>query len=255
LMLAHSGLPSSLQEYLDFSMICQAEGLKFGIEHYRRRKFHCSGTLFWQWNDCWPGLSWSVLDYYLFPKAGYFYVKRAYAPILASFKEEVDGVSLWITNDTLEDFSDTVTVFHGDFSGRKLYEEMLEVRVPANASLKVKHFPFDELGVEDSRQEYLAVCSQSGRFCDNRHFFVEVKDLLRPKPDLKVGIAEGSDGKYEVRVATDVYAYFVKLVVPIEGTRFSDNYFDLFPGQERVIEVWNKADRRLAQNDIAVSCL
>jgi len=255
LMASCTGLPTTLEQYIDFSMIAQAEGLKFGIEHYRRRKFHCSGTLFWQLNDCWPGLSWSVLDYYLFPKAGYFYAKRAYAPILASFKEEVDGVSLWITNDTLEDFSDTVTVFQGDFSGRKLYEEILEVRVPANASLKVKHLSFVELRIEDPRREYLAVCSQSGRFYDNRHFFVEVKDLVRPKPDLKVEIAEGSDGKYEVGVTTDVYAYFVKLVVPIEGTKFSDNYFDLFPGQERVIEVWNEAGRRLEESDIAVGYL
>jgi len=255
LMALCTGLPTTLEQYVDFSMIAQAEGLKFGIEHYRRRKFHCSGTLFWQLNDCWPGLSWSVLDYYLFPKAGYFYAKRVYAPVLASFKEEEDGVSLWITNDTLEEFSDTVTVFHGDFAGRKLYEEMLAVRVPANASVKVRHFSLDELGTEDPRREYLAVCSPSGRFYDNRHFFVEVKDLVRPKPDLKVEIAKGRDGKYEVRVATDVYAYFVKLVVPIEGTKFSDNYFDLFPGQERVIEVWNEAGRRLEENDIAVGCL
>lgn len=254
-MLAHTGLPNSLQEYLDLSMICQAEGLKFGIEHYRRRKFHCSGTLFWQLNDCWPGLSWSVLDYYLFPKAGYFYVKRAYAPVLASFKGEVDGVSLWITNDILEEFVDTVTVFHGDFSGQKLYEEVLEVRVPANASVKVQHLSFDELGIEDPRQEYLAVRSRSGSFPDNRHFFAEVKDLKQPKPNLTVKITEGNDGKYEVRVATDNYAYFVRLVVPIEGTKYSDNYFDLFPGQERVIEIWNEAGRRLEENDIEVGCL
>jgi beta-mannosidase len=254
LMLAHTSLPNSMREYLDFSMVCQAEGLKFGIEHYRRRKFHCSGTLFWQLNDCWPGLSWSVVDYYLFPKASYFFVKRAYAPVLASFKGEVHGVSLWITNDSLEDFVDTVTVFHGDFSGRDPCEQILEVRVPANASAKVRQFSFDELGIEDPRQEYLAVRSQTGSFPDNRHFFVEVKALKQPRPNLRVKMTEESNGKYEVRVATDTYAYFVRLVVPLEGTRFSDNYFDLSPGEERVIEVRNGADRRLEENDIAVSC-
>ena len=38
-------------------MTCQAEGLKFGIEHYRRRQPHCSGTLIWQFNDPWPGFT------------------------------------------------------------------------------------------------------------------------------------------------------------------------------------------------------
>ncbi len=85
-MLTVTGLPRGLEEYIDFSMIAQAEGLKFGIEHFRRRKPHCSGTLFWQLNDCWPVLSWSVLDYYGFGKAGYYYARRAYAPVIASFK-------------------------------------------------------------------------------------------------------------------------------------------------------------------------
>jgi len=126
--------------------------------------------------------------------------------------------------------------------------------VPANASAKVRQFSFDELGIEDPRQEYLAVRSQTGSFPDNRHFFVEVKALKQPRPNLRVKMTEESNGKYEVRVATDTYAYFVRLVVPLEGTRFSDNYFDLSPGEERVIEVRNGADRRLEENDIAVSC-
>jgi hypothetical protein len=46
LMLTVTGLPRDLEEYIDFSMIAQAEGLKFAIEHFRRRKPHCSGTLF-----------------------------------------------------------------------------------------------------------------------------------------------------------------------------------------------------------------
>ena len=75
----------------DYSMLAQAEGLKFGIEHYRRRKPHCSGTLIWQLNDCWPVLSWSIVDYYGFGKAGYFYTRRAYAAVMASFQKGNDG--------------------------------------------------------------------------------------------------------------------------------------------------------------------
>ena len=85
-----TGVAGDLDEFVDFSMIAQAEALKFGIEHFRRRAPHCSGTLVWQLNDCWPVLSWALLDYHGFGKAGYYAVKRAFAPVLASFKVE-DG--------------------------------------------------------------------------------------------------------------------------------------------------------------------
>jgi hypothetical protein len=93
-----TGLPTTLEECIDYSMLAQAEGLQFGIEHYRRRKPHCPGTLIWQLNDCWQVLSWSIVDYYGFGKAGYFYTRRAYAAVMASFQKGNDGsVELWIT--------------------------------------------------------------------------------------------------------------------------------------------------------------
>ena len=82
-----TGVAGDLDEFVDFSMIAQAEALKFGIEHFRRRAPHCSGALVWQLNDCWPVLSWALLDYHGFGKAGYYAVKRAFAPVLGSFKE------------------------------------------------------------------------------------------------------------------------------------------------------------------------
>ena len=114
--------PADLDEFIDFSMIAQAEGLKFGIEHFRRRKPHCSGTLVWQLNDCWPVLSWALLDYYGFGKAGYYAVKRAFAPVLASFK---DGNELWVTNDSGVRADGVAQVRLGSFGGDVLAEEQV----------------------------------------------------------------------------------------------------------------------------------
>jgi beta-mannosidase len=239
LMLTVTGLPRDLDEYVDFSMISQAEGLKFALEHFRRRKPHCSGTLFWQLNDCWPVLSWSVLDYHGFGKAGYYYARRAYSPVLASFKALTDGaVELWITNDTLEGITGDARVRLGTFEGRTLWEEVLRVHVPANASRPVARWEGGRIGGDPGR--YLCVASPEGAFPNNRHFFAPIKDLSREpvEPEVRIGPDE-EEGGLRVRLRAPGYAYFVNLEVPDEETRFSDNFFDLEPGEEREVSVTN----------------
>jgi beta-mannosidase len=238
LMLTVTGLPRDLEEYIDYSMIAQAEGLKFGIEHFRRRKPHCSGTLFWQFNDCWPSLSWSVLDYYGFGKAGYYYVRRAYAPVLASFKASEDGrVELWITNDTLEEVEDTVLIQLGNFTDGKVWEESIGVTVPANSSNVV--WGRDLKSYESRPDKYLSVRSGTDVFPGNRHFFAAIKDLQRVTRRPQVEISSIHKHSVQVSIYSPVYLFYVHLIIPDEYTLYSDNYFDLLPGEKRMIEVSN----------------
>jgi beta-mannosidase len=240
LMLPVTGLPDTLEEYVDFSMIAQAEGLKFGIEHFRRRKPHCSGTLYWQFNDCWPVLSWSTMDYYGFGKASYFYTRRFYAPVLASFKALDDGsVELWLTNDTLEPVTDDVTIKLAGFDGTVHWETTERVGVGANASAAVWSISADDLDTGPDR--YLSVRSKTNVFPANREFFAAIKDLQRAPEQVTTRFEQVDDHTLAVTISTDTYAYFVHLIVPHEATRFSDNYFDLEAGASRTITVTNAA--------------
>jgi beta-mannosidase len=217
-------------------MIAQAEGLKFGIEHFRRRKPHCSGSLFWQLNDCWPVLSWSVLDYYGFAKAGYYYVRRAYAPILASFKALEDGdVELWVTNDTLGEVEGNATVRLRTFGGDTVWEESLPVRVGANSSRPVGRW---DGSMNNGRADrYLSVHSMEGFCPPNRQFFAAIKDLHRTPVQPEATITPSGDHELHIHLRASEYAYFVHLITPDETARFSDNYFDLEPGESRTIIV------------------
>jgi beta-mannosidase len=252
LMLTVTGLPKTLNEYIDFSMIAQAEGLKFGIEHFRRRKPHCSGSLFWQLNDCWPVLSWSVIDYYGFGKAGYYYARRAYEPLLASFKALPDGdVELWMTNDLLEDVSDTLTVRLGTFSGDTIWQEDHDVTVAANSSQVVHRWPTEKIASAPDR--YLSVHSKRLATRWNRHFFVPIKDLKRATPRLDTRFESVDEHTLRVQITTPAYAYFVHLIVPHEATWFSNNYFDLEPGSQTTVTIHN-AEIALTPEMVEVTC-
>jgi beta-mannosidase len=252
LMLTVTGVPEGLDDYIAYSQIAQAEGLKFGIEHFRRRKPHCSGAIVWQLNDCWPAQSWSVLDYYGFGKAGYFYLRRVFAPVLASFKALPDGANeLWISNETLLPVTDNVTIRQGVFSGELLHEERVHIQVPANTSQPVRRWRADQLPGGPNR--YLTARSGSDRFPTNRHFFAPIKDLRRPvvKPTMTIVPVDNHKLHVELTASSEAYAFFVHLTIPVEGTRFSDNYFDLVPGERRVITVTNR-DEELTADMVTV---
>jgi beta-mannosidase len=246
MLLPVTGLPRTLEEYVDFTQITQAEGLKFGIEHYRRRKPHCSGSLIWQYNDCWPGVSWSIVDNHGQAKAGYYFVRRAYAPVMASFKAANGGIELWVVNDTLRPANGKLTVARSAFSGESIWSETISFDVAGNASSCVWRGNADRVQADSGH--LLTVRSDIGHFPDNRYFFASIKELDRPRPVApNIEIIAASASALRVRITASTYLYFVHLLVAGEPAICSDNYFELSPGETCEIVV-----RRVTSNlDVA----
>jgi beta-mannosidase len=72
--------PTTLEEWVYLSQLMQARGISDAILAHRKAEPYCMGSLFWQWNDCWPAVSWSANDFLAQPKALYYYAKRAFRP-------------------------------------------------------------------------------------------------------------------------------------------------------------------------------
>jgi len=85
--------------YIKNTQNLQVKCLKTAIESQRRSMPYCMGTLLWQFNDCNPVISWSVLDYYGKPKPSLSIVKALYADILISPVEENGMIKIYIIND------------------------------------------------------------------------------------------------------------------------------------------------------------
>ncbi|MBK9175919.1 MAG: hypothetical protein IPM46_06180 [Flavobacteriales bacterium] len=70
--------PETFGEFIEASQWVQAKAYGMAIEAHMAARPHCMGTLLWQLNDCWPGPSWSIIDYEGNPKPAYHAVKEAF---------------------------------------------------------------------------------------------------------------------------------------------------------------------------------
>ena len=75
-----------LPSYTHLTQVVQADTMHMAYKTWRRdwgkggsRK--CGGVLVWQLNDCWPTISWAIVDYYLVKKPAYYAISRALEPI------------------------------------------------------------------------------------------------------------------------------------------------------------------------------
>ena len=243
MMIPVTGLPHSFEDFVDFTQMAQAEGMKFGIEHYRRRMPHCSGALIWQLNDCWPCVSWSLIDYDGVAKPSWATTRRAFAPVLASFKRDGNTVELWLTNDRLEPVEGTATVALAALAGGNEGEQAIAFAVPGNASQCIWRG-----AVADSRDRVLTVRGES--FPANRLLLTPVKALALSH-DLNLTVTH-SPG--EVTVAADRYALAVRLWSADPAVRFADNWFDLVGGESCAVAVTHRDGQPVTPDMVTVSC-
>lgn len=255
LMEGYTGTPKNIEQYMSFSMLTQAEGLKFGIEHYRRNKQRTSGSLIWQHNDSWPGTSWSLIDYELLPKASFYYARKFYHPLLLTIDHAPgESAALWVVNDTLQSMTGSIRLETYHVSGKLVQQLEIAAAVLANSSIKLKQWKEEELlGGVAATEAVIKLSAEEWSCCDNYYYLRDHQLLTLPESVLTAYWSQEQSLLY-VR-ASGAIARMVNIQLAQGNVRMSDNFFDLLPGESRGIALHQADGLALAVDSIRISAI
>ena len=236
--------PFSMEKLVYSTQYLQAEAMRAGVEHWRRNRGRCMGAIYWQLNDCWPVASWASIDSLGRWKALQYAARRFFAPVLISLQPREDGFGIHISNERREAFSGSAVIHVRDAEGRILRTERLPAACGPMSSVcigTVQRRPGEELLPV---VQCLLLNEQGETVSENEALYTLPKHFPFAAPHLHAE-CRGST----VLVSSDVFCLGVELEAG--DTRFSDNWFSLWPGEVRSI----RADRELDPDRLVLRCL
>ncbi|MBS1635584.1 MAG: glycoside hydrolase family 2 protein [Bacteroidetes bacterium] len=232
-------VPTKFTDYLYATQWLQAWGIGNAIKTHRRSAPYCMGTLFWQLNDCWPVTSWSASDYYKRPKYMYYAAKRAFEPVLLSGFVKNNHYCLSFSNDKDESYTGALTYSLKTMDGKVIWSYTDMCVMLAHETHTLSLFRADSLTGHDPSEVYVSVEFTSGKFqASCIDFLVPPKNLKLKEPHVVIKPVQGgfsvsvSNLALGIELPQACNPYFCK---PLE-----DNFFDLQPGQTRLVHVDSK---------------
>lgn len=207
-----------------------------------------SGMLVWKTQNPWTALRGSFYDYYLDYEGGYFGYKHGAAPVHIQFN--LNDSSVCVLNQTASATGElTAIIGLFDIHGYPLWEKAHHVNPGPNEMIHLDHvvLPEDRGDVLFLRLSLM----ENNNIEDQNLYWLSVKkgdyrDLNNLRKAQVSGIhKKNEDGSYTITISNtgDETAFFIRVKSldeknePILPVYFTDNYFTLFPGEEKEIKI------------------
>lgn len=273
------GASGSMEEFSLKSQAAAYEGERAMFEAYVRNKYTSTGVIQWMLNNAWPSMIWHLYDWYLMPGGGYFGAKKANELLHVQYSEDDNAV--YVTNGLYQAFPGMkvrAKVLNLDGEGK--YEKDATLNVEPDSSTRVLTIPNLD-GLSSTYFVRVWLMDASGRtVSDNfywrstkpdvldwqhsKWFYTPAKELedltaLKTLPSVSVSASatvhtEQGESVMSIKVKNQSKALGFQVHLRVTNPAdedilpilFEDNYFPLFPGEERTLTA--KFDARLASS-------
>ena len=258
-----------LAGFTHLTQMVQANAMDVAYSSWRRdwgnpgaRK--SGGLLVWQLNDCWPTMSWAIVDCNLVKKPAFYAIKRALKPVAVGvsrvFHPWTGGHSdpriairdtsydVWVASSRTENIQGEVTIRFvsietGDDVAPRVkrsitVQQNATTEVIQKGAVDVKVDSNDATPFDHRNYDPYVICASLS--VDG-----EIVSTHTAWPD-PIKYLDFSDRGVEVEVADTNDSITVRAKKPVHGwvfqerkdwVKFSDNGFDIIPGEEKTIHV------------------
>ncbi len=225
--------PYKFEDLVYLSQLLQAEAIKCGVEHFRRIRDCCKGSIYWQLNDCWPVASWSSVDYFGRYKALHYYARRFYAPVTASLFLEGGEITACVMNESLAYFEGSLRLRIMTPELDVMDERVLPISVAGQRACDI--ITLDVSGYD----KYSTLCMLELYDPDGVLVVRQSETLTEPKHfsfcDPHVSAVYSREGdRHFLTLTASAYAKDVCIELADSELKLSDNYFDLADDAYRV---------------------
>ena len=219
--------PKDLTHLLYASQVLQGMAIKYGVDHWRRNRGRCMGTLYWQINDDWPAPSWSSIDYFGRWKALHYMAQKFYAPHAVSMTLEDHRCHVYFSNESFETTEYSLTLSIRDLSGNVL--ETYETKGNSPAFSAIETAVVDICSWEDQKDDVFleaVIHTKDQKVLKDVETLVPYKYLNLKNPVISTEAQETNDA-FILHISSDCFAPFVALDFDDADVIFSDNFFHL----------------------------
>lgn len=231
--------PAKFEDFIYLSQLVQSAGLRFASDTWRRNIGKQNGAVYWQLNDCWPVASWSAIDYLRQPKAVLYHAKQFNKPLAVINDYYKNHVNLFVANEYPREFSGKLIWRVKDFYGNPVSSGSCGVEVDKVSAKNLITLEFkDVLDGRKKEDVYLEVeLSDGEKTVDtNSWLLVPDRDASLPKAEVKTDVIV-KNGMAEFTFTSKTYARYVFAEADSINAPWSDNFFDILPGEEKKVRV------------------
>ncbi|CAH2351302.1 putative beta-mannosidase B [[Candida] railenensis] len=230
-----------LESWIYATQLMQSDCLAYALRSWRRNwkgsqddssRKYIGGSILWQLNDCWPGTSWSIVDFNRKPKLAYYSVKRESRKITLGI-QRIDGtyIDIWGVNMSNSPIQGTLEVYFYKVSTGLLQSKKIipnvnllknrtseicsDLSLPSSLDIVV----FCKLIDEDE----LSISSTSD-------WPQPLKYLNFPNISITVEVQDGY-----IRLSTTSPVKCIEIIPENTEMSLEDNGIDLFPCESRIL--------------------